>query len=107
MRALKGPVPLGPMPNEPALEVAVLPMKGWARRKSLDVTMNEYKMIGMNIQGQTGAMSLNCFLSTAFGGLALLKDFLHFQTVYPPHSPSIYVYSEKYSGVEAEKHIDR
>ncbi|HWQ18120.1 MAG TPA: transposase [Sulfolobales archaeon] len=42
-RALKGPVPLGPMPGEPALEVAVLPMKGWARRKSLDVTMNEYK----------------------------------------------------------------
>ena len=42
-RALKGPVPLGPMPNEPTLEVAVLPMKEWARRKSLDVTMNEYK----------------------------------------------------------------
>ncbi|MCC6047282.1 MAG: transposase [Desulfurococcaceae archaeon] len=34
----KGPVPLAPMPSEPALEVAVLPMKEWARRKSLGAT---------------------------------------------------------------------
>jgi len=26
-------VPLAPMPSEPAPEVAVLPMKEWARRK--------------------------------------------------------------------------
>jgi putative transposase len=32
----KGLVPLAPMPSEPAPEVAVLPMKEWARRKSLD-----------------------------------------------------------------------
>ncbi len=32
--ALKGPMPLAPMPNDPTLEVAVLPMKEWARRKS-------------------------------------------------------------------------
>jgi putative transposase len=29
----------------------------WARLKSLDETMNEYKMIGMNIQGQTVRLS--------------------------------------------------
>jgi len=34
--ALKGPVPLAPMPSDPTLEVAVLPMKEWARRKSLE-----------------------------------------------------------------------
>jgi len=32
----KGLVPLAPMPSEPTPEVAVLPMKEWARRKSLD-----------------------------------------------------------------------
>ena len=32
----KGPVPLAPMPNAPTPEVAVLPMKGWVRRKTLD-----------------------------------------------------------------------
>jgi len=32
--ALKGPMPLAPMPSDPTLEVAVLPMKEWARRKS-------------------------------------------------------------------------
>jgi hypothetical protein len=30
----EGLVPLAPMPREPASEVAVLPVKGWARRKS-------------------------------------------------------------------------
>jgi len=29
----KGLVPLAPMPSEPTLEVAVLPMKEWVRRK--------------------------------------------------------------------------
>jgi len=46
--ALKGPVPLAPMPNDPAPEVAVLPMKEWTRRKSLDVT-NKHKLMRMNI----------------------------------------------------------
>jgi len=41
----KGPVPLAPMPNDPTPEVAVLPMKRWVRRKTLDE---------MNIKGQTG-----------------------------------------------------
>jgi hypothetical protein len=27
-----------PMPSEPTLEVAMLPVKEWARRKSLDAT---------------------------------------------------------------------
>jgi putative transposase len=35
---LKGCVPFTPMPGEPALEVAVLPVRGWARRKSLGAT---------------------------------------------------------------------
>jgi len=46
--ALKGPVPLAPMPNDPAPEVAVLPMKEWARRKSLDAT-NKHELIRMSI----------------------------------------------------------
>jgi hypothetical protein len=33
-------VPLAPMPNDLTPEVAVLPMKEWARRKSLDATNN-------------------------------------------------------------------
>jgi transposase len=44
----KGLVPLAPMPNESALEVVVLPMKGWARRKSLDTT-NKNEPMRMNI----------------------------------------------------------
>jgi len=36
------------MPTEPAPEVAVLPMKEWARRKSLDAT-NEHKLMRMSI----------------------------------------------------------
>jgi putative transposase len=36
--APKGLVPLAPMPCDPALEVAVLPVKGWARWKSLGAT---------------------------------------------------------------------
>jgi hypothetical protein len=35
-------VPLAPMPYEPTPEVAVLPMKEWVRRKSLDAT-NKHK----------------------------------------------------------------
>ncbi|MBP1448495.1 MAG: transposase [Thermoproteus sp.] len=35
-RARQGPVPLGPMPDDPTPEAAVLPMKAWARRKSLE-----------------------------------------------------------------------
>jgi putative transposase len=45
---LKGLVPLAPMPSEPTLEVAVLPMKEWMRRKSLDAT-NKHKLMRMNI----------------------------------------------------------
>ena len=45
---LKGLVPSAPMPNEPTLEVAVLPMKEWARRKSLDAT-NKHKLMRMSI----------------------------------------------------------
>jgi putative transposase len=45
---LKGLVPLAPMPDDPTLEVAVLPMKGWVRRKSLDAT-NKHKLMRMNI----------------------------------------------------------
>ena len=45
---LKGLVPLAPMPDEPTLEVAVLPMKEWMRRKSLDAT-NKHKLMRMNI----------------------------------------------------------
>jgi len=37
-----------PMPNEPTLEVAVLSMKEWARRKSLDAT-NKHKSMRMSI----------------------------------------------------------
>jgi len=38
---LKGLVPLAPMPDDPTLEVAVLPMREWVRRKSLDATNNQ------------------------------------------------------------------
>ena len=44
----KGLVPLAPMPSEPTLEVAVLPMKEWARWKSLDAT-NKHKLVRMSI----------------------------------------------------------
>ena len=44
----KGLVPLAPMPCEPALEVAVLPMREWARRKSLGAT-SENKLMRMSI----------------------------------------------------------
>gem|GEM_PF-6431228 len=40
---LKGCVPFTPMPSEPTLEVVVLPMKEWARRKSLDKTLKNLK----------------------------------------------------------------
>jgi len=46
---LKGCVPFTPMPSEPTLEVAVLPMKGWVRRKSLDETLKNPEMRGMTI----------------------------------------------------------
>ena len=45
---LKGLVPLAPMPDDPTPEVAVLPMKEWVRRKSLDAT-NKHKLMRMNI----------------------------------------------------------
>jgi hypothetical protein len=45
---LKGPVPLAPMPGEPAPEVAVLTVKEWARRKSLDA-INKHELIKMSI----------------------------------------------------------
>jgi putative transposase len=45
---LKGLVPLVPMPSEPTPEVAVLPMKEWARRKSLDAT-NKHELMRMSI----------------------------------------------------------
>jgi len=38
---LKGRVPFAPMPNDSSLEVAVLPMKEWMRRKSLLLILNE------------------------------------------------------------------
>jgi len=44
----EGCVLFTPMPSEPAPEVAVLPMKEWARRKSLDAT-NENKQMRMSI----------------------------------------------------------
>jgi len=44
----KGCVPFTPMPCEPALEVAVLSMRKWARRKSLGAT-NEDKLMRMSI----------------------------------------------------------
>jgi len=40
----EGLVLLAPMPSEPTLEVAVLPMKEWARRKSLDATSRDEPM---------------------------------------------------------------
>jgi transposase len=45
---LKGCVPFTPMPRDPALEVAVLPVKGWARRKPLDAT-NKHELMRMSI----------------------------------------------------------
>jgi len=44
----KGPVPLAPMPRDPAPEVAVLPMREWARRKSLGA-INKHELIRMSI----------------------------------------------------------
>jgi len=44
----KGLVPLAPMPCDPALEVVVLPMKEWARWKSLGAT-NKNKLMRMSI----------------------------------------------------------
>ena len=43
-------MPLAPMPNDPTPEVAVLPMKGWVRRKTLD----ENKHQGSNGYLRTG-----------------------------------------------------
>jgi putative transposase len=45
---LKGRVPFTPMPSEPTPEVAVLPMREWVRRKSLDAT-NKHKLMRMSI----------------------------------------------------------
>jgi len=48
------PMPLG---STAAHEPTGIKRSLWARLKSLDETMNEYKMIGMNIQGQTVRLS--------------------------------------------------
>jgi putative transposase len=45
---LKGCMPFTPMPSDPTLEVVVLPMKKWVRRKSLDAT-NKHKPMRMSI----------------------------------------------------------
>jgi putative transposase len=45
---LKGCVPFTPMPSDPTPEVAVLPMKEWVRRKSLDAT-NKHELMRMSI----------------------------------------------------------
>jgi putative transposase len=50
----KGPVPLAPMPNDPTPEVAVLPMKEWVRRKTLD----EDKHQGSNGSSWSGCYSI-------------------------------------------------
>jgi hypothetical protein len=44
----KGPVPFTPMPSEPTLEVAVLPVKKWVRRKPLDAINNKDEHLGAN-----------------------------------------------------------
>ena len=44
----KGLVPLASMPCDPTLEVAVLPMRKWARRKSLGAT-NKINLMRMSI----------------------------------------------------------
>jgi hypothetical protein len=44
----KGLVPLAPMPGDPTLEVTVLPMREWARRKSLDA-INKHELIRISI----------------------------------------------------------
>jgi putative transposase len=49
---LKGCVPFTPTPCDPTLEVAVLPVRGWVRRKSLDAT-SKHKPMRMSVQGQT------------------------------------------------------
>jgi hypothetical protein len=41
-----------PIPSEPALEVAVLPMKEWVRRKPPDATI-KHELMRMSIWGQT------------------------------------------------------
>jgi hypothetical protein len=45
----EGCVPFTPMPYDPAPEVAVLPVKGWARRKSLGETLKNLEIKGMTI----------------------------------------------------------
>jgi putative transposase len=45
---LKGCVPFTPMPSDPTPEVAVLPMKEWVRRKSLDAT-KKHELMRMSI----------------------------------------------------------
>jgi len=48
LAALKGCVPFTPMPRDPVLEVAVLPVKEWVRRKPLDAT-NKHELMRMSI----------------------------------------------------------
>jgi putative transposase len=45
----EGCVSFTPMPSEPTLEVAALPMKEWVRRKSLGETLKNPKMKGMTV----------------------------------------------------------
>ncbi|ADG91046.1 RNA-guided endonuclease InsQ/TnpB family protein [Thermosphaera aggregans] len=49
----KGLVPLTPMPSDPTPEVAVLPVKKWARRKSLEGTTKHPETPTNTLQGQT------------------------------------------------------
>ena len=51
--AVKGLVPLAPMPSEPTPEVAVLPVKEWVRRKSLEGTTKHPETPTNTLQGQT------------------------------------------------------
>jgi putative transposase len=44
----KGPVPFTPIPSEPPPEVAVLPVKEWARRNPLDAINNKDEHLGTN-----------------------------------------------------------
>ncbi len=41
-------MPFTPMPSEPTLEVAVLPVKEWARRNPLDAINNKDEHLGAN-----------------------------------------------------------
>jgi putative transposase len=46
---LMGCMPFTPMPSDPTLEVVVLPMREWARRKPLDETLKNPEIRGVTI----------------------------------------------------------